>query len=381
MSGVFSGIQARNNVDSPDTDLRLLSGSVGVGATGNESRGFTLFTQALFWDEGVGPGAGKKSAVLWVDDGVTIPAVIRWISVQLNGIAEALGGLHLSTVHVYFRSGGGSKANGTNFVATNAPGAIDGGILPLNSGNGGFFINPITGLGWTRAQIFAGSTGIEIVSISDAGAQLYTGAWTLDGFYWEPPLVISLSVISGPTAGGNLTNITCFDIYQGATQADVPIFGLTKLNFSGGALSGITIRFGGALAVFYNTVGSGEALLNGVEVPPHAAGFVDVTIEVFYDDGTSTIATLVNGYEYIATSGFIFLPSPTGPPVEYPFSDGGVVVDGGFAGLLSLDISGIYEITPGKTNDTLYARSGSTTSVDVAIPDPFADTGFIGDGK
>jgi len=42
------------------------------------------------------------------------------------------------------------------------------------------------------------------------------------------------------------------------------------------------------------------------------------------------------------------------------------------------DTTGIYRITPGKTNDTLYDPSRDGTTVDVAIPKPFAKTGFIG---
>lgn len=41
--------------------------------------------------------------------------------------------------------------------------------------------------------------------------------------------------------------------------------------------------------------------------------------------------------------------------------------------------SGVYEIVPGKTNDTIYTNSGTdATTTDVAIPNPFAETGFVG---
>lgn len=41
--------------------------------------------------------------------------------------------------------------------------------------------------------------------------------------------------------------------------------------------------------------------------------------------------------------------------------------------------SGIYKLTNGKDNDTCYQNSSSgNTTVDVAIPNPFVETGFIG---
>jgi len=45
--------------------------------------------------------------------------------------------------------------------------------------------------------------------------------------------------------------------------------------------------------------------------------------------------------------------------------------------ILIADASGIYKITPDKTNDTLYSQNSLTTE-DVAIPTPFVKTGFIG---
>ena len=43
------------------------------------------------------------------------------------------------------------------------------------------------------------------------------------------------------------------------------------------------------------------------------------------------------------------------------------------------DASGIYTLTPSKTNDTLYVSTinGNTTE-DVKFPQPFVKTGFIG---
>lgn len=51
-------------------------------------------------------------------------------------------------------------------------------------------------------------------------------------------------------------------------------------------------------------------------------------------------------------------------------------VAAGVLTVLFADASGIYTLVPGKTTDTLYDRTGTTT--EVKIPNPFAKTGFIG---
>jgi len=51
-------------------------------------------------------------------------------------------------------------------------------------------------------------------------------------------------------------------------------------------------------------------------------------------------------------------------------------MDLGLLAVLLADASGIYRIVRNKTNDTLYDRTGDT--VDVKIPDPFFDTGYVG---
>lgn len=51
----------------------------------------------------------------------------------------------------------------------------------------------------------------------------------------------------------------------------------------------------------------------------------------------------------------------------------------GALAILIANGSGIYKLTDGKSNDTVYQDSASgPTTVDVAIPNPFVETGFIG---
>lgn len=50
----------------------------------------------------------------------------------------------------------------------------------------------------------------------------------------------------------------------------------------------------------------------------------------------------------------------------------------GALNILETDGSGIYVITPGKTNDTLYSSERDGTTRDVKIPNPLGKTGFVG---
>ncbi len=54
----------------------------------------------------------------------------------------------------------------------------------------------------------------------------------------------------------------------------------------------------------------------------------------------------------------------------------GTVPLGKLTTVVSTDNSGIYVLSPGKANDTLYIAGGSSTSV-VKIPDPFIKSGFL----
>lgn len=66
------------------------------------------------------------------------------------------------------------------------------------------------------------------------------------------------------------------------------------------------------------------------------------------------------------------------PPDIAVLADGGLVLDGTTPLTLLKDVSGIYTLVPGKTNDTLIDRQIGQPDVDVKIPDPKAKTGYIG---
>ena len=71
-------------------------------------------------------------------------------------------------------------------------------------------------------------------------------------------------------------------------------------------------------------------------------------------------------------------PIPNDDPADISVvGEGGLVFAGEASLLLIEDIGGIYELVPGKRNDTILTRSDPDT-LDVEIPDPFAETGYIG---
>lgn len=73
-----------------------------------------------------------------------------------------------------------------------------------------------------------------------------------------------------------------------------------------------------------------------------------------------------------------FPPPEEPPPGANILGNGGLVLNGSVPLTLLLDVSGIYTIVPGKTNDTLYDRQSGQPNVDVAIPNPRWKTGYVG---
>jgi len=69
---------------------------------------------------------------------------------------------------------------------------------------------------------------------------------------------------------------------------------------------------------------------------------------------------------------------PMDPPEIAVFGNGGLDLDGVIPITLLKDVTGIYTLQPGKTNDTMYDRQTGQPSVNMKIPDPQAKTGYIG---
>ena len=95
----------------------------------------------------------------------------------------------------------------------------------------------------------------------------------------------------------------------------------------------------------------------------------------------------VDGICGLAEPGWNGPGAPTAPsylltPPDIPadvtvVGSGGIVLSGETAKLLVENMSGIYTLVPGKTDDTIITGS-SPAEADVEIPDPFFKTGYIG---
>ncbi len=133
------------------------------------------------------------------------------------------------------------------------------------------------------------------------------------------------------------------------------------------------------------------------ELPPEASG---TTIQYFFEglnysfyqdlaDLTFEIPGTLN--QEITLISTLLEPWNTGEPVEYEFVPTSTILPPGDV-FLVIDVSltptvlaltnpsGIYTLVPGKLHDTLYERVAGTTvatTVEVAIPDPFAICAYI----
>lgn len=87
-------------------------------------------------------------------------------------------------------------------------------------------------------------------------------------------------------------------------------------------------------------------------------------------------ALTIGGWDPDALPPFLLTPPPIPADVS-EIGEGGLILSGDPATLLIEDMSGIYTLVPGKTDDTVYDRQTGQTSVDLPIPDPTAKTGFV----
>lgn len=122
-----------------------------------------------------------------------------------------------------------------------------------------------------------------------------------------------------------------------------------------------------------------------------AEDITDVLVEVGTDEEGETIYTPATIKERTPGKVIFIVPNPKYPPEGIPPGTilpvdpikvairgktfDGIVIIGSFTILYSQS-SGIYELSPSKTNDTLYLHNTGETA-DYSIPEPFIKTGFI----
>lgn len=152
-------------------------------------------------------------------------------------------------------------------------------------------------------------------------------------------------------------------------------------SFSGGnscrALQGTRnttgITAGGINSITVGTTLNANLITYGVFVIPACT---DVAGNDGWGVGGEVCALNVGGWDPDDLPSF--LPSPPEVPADVSVvGEGGIVLSGDPGMLIIKDMSGIYTLIPGKTDDTVYDRQAGQTSVDLPIPDPTIKTGFV----
>ncbi len=222
---------------------------------------------------------GADGYVLWHDD-ASVPATFRWLvlSIDLQWAKGSFAGLasHLTNL---VKSGLTIEVgDGNQGVA--APVAVAFWGVSSITENLWPFLNPVTGQGWTRNDLFSLSFGIRHLSgpnITWTGT-LFRRTWSA----WQLPTITSLDVTSGLPAGGTAVLISGTEFYQNNATSVPP--------------RQVTVTFGDVLATLVSHPNSSQI---HVTTPAHAAGMVDVVVTCTYDDGSISTATLAHGFTYV----------------------------------------------------------------------------------
>jgi hypothetical protein len=122
-----------------------------------------------------------------------------------------------------------------------------------------------------------------------------------------------------------------------------------------------------------------------------AGGVDSITVDTSLNSNLAVYSVFVicgdtagwnNGTFYppsVASPSSVYPPPSGTPPDIGVIGEGGLVLGGEASTFLVENMSGIYELIPGQHHDVIQTRAGvGTGSEDVEIPDPFAETGYIG---
>lgn len=239
-------------------------------------------------------------------------------------------------------------------------------------------INPVTLTYWTIRDLIGFPTGLPLGppapqptmfyvrhNFSDTPTDSICDGWILlsnaETLWFMPTVTVLPDPNFGPVAGGTSVTIV------GESIADMP-------NTHGATFR---VLFDGIPATSPNvTHNPGDDTIT-CNTPAHAAGYVDVTVSCCYPDGTTEDVVLLGAY--------LYTDDPT-PPDEGDIQvtgSGGVLVGSVGTGdtsiVMSKDPSGMYTLVPDQHFDRVYTRNvDPDDTTDVAIPTPFAKTGYFG---
>lgn len=246
-------------------------------------------------------------------------------------------------------------------IFENTSGAFDATIM-------GWTTNPATGLAWSLADIISVPWGVEVTSIVGAAPTAYFQFSRLGVFVVYTPTA-AVAFVDPPT------------LATGTAGQSITIHGDSFIGDEA------LVIIGGSLATNVVIVNQDEITC---EIPTLGDGFHSVTVTMRTggtNNGNLLALTDTDGLEIgtdieITGSGGVEISGSadsllTGGALTITGS-GGVEVGGSAELVLSVDISGIYQLTTNLRHDVLYARDSGEDTLEVKIPDLRVKLAYLG---
>jgi hypothetical protein len=362
--------------------------SAGGGST-QETLAYDLDAGLLYFYTTLGGGGGlERQSTSFRDDdfgyfdGMDNDTVLRWFTgneatLPPGGplLAVNVSNSDLANIEIGICNQGLTEEN-TVTILFWVPTGMVGMFAPSDNIAGTYGVqfpspNPVTGDSWTVGDLirtpinqpigpsWPQPTVFYIKELVDGDYR--TNMWYLCAgqTIWFLPEIDSLDVVQGPTVGGTTVVISGTSLFSSAYSP-----------------SEIQAFFGETEAVFVDLTWNPTVHLLTVTTPAHVEGYVDVLVRCWYPDGGSEEASL--GGAFLYTDGG---PTPPAPDIQITGSGGVLVgaVSGSTPAVLSADVSGMYTLIPDRHFDRIYTKNTDPAqTTDVAIPTPFAKTGYFG---
>lgn len=307
-----------------------------------------------------GPDLNAYVAEMTMDfDGalISIPANAQIYKIEVTASVDASG----DAIAIWGRTGG---------VASGSASGSAGAFFNV----GGTFTPTTTNI---PGDDFSDTRASGNTSFSLGGSLSVVSQNALAEFVFEPPgtnIQAPLGYINRGQLVAQFTNVTLI--------FDVLIQGHVTTGVGSGTYTvdanGTLVVSGFVMRVFWNP----GYTVTDIIPDPAPSGPTPITIEGTDLDTLTDLSVVVDGVTFpitptIQTTTTIVFTVDPGVHVGTAVIFSGSVELGSYTIYLASG-SGIYRIVPNKRNDTLYERSTPGNTVDVAIPEPFGETGFIG---
>lgn len=240
--------------------------------------------------------ASREYTVQWTDTG-TVPSSFRWLEfLAPSTVAQSVRATSASalSVGVARRITSGASTINTTSVQTLINDTSQFLQWPPDPAVDNWrVLDPLgINLAWSRTALFSYNFGAHFANGPGAAATLnpfFPEGWHLRWQTWQVPTITSLTPSVGLTAGGASVQIDGTEYYQSSSTITPHVR---------------QVLFDGVAA----TITSSSPTRITVDTPAHAAGVVDVSVIITYDDGASETVTspfTYRGPETITGSGGI----------------------------------------------------------------------------